>query len=264
MSEADAERGVGYRVDGHTAWITLRRPSVLNAIDYATDVELAECWKRADDDPGVWAIVLSGEGRAFCAGADLGGTPHGDREPIAFGGGLTGVGGPLVTLSTPLIAAVAGYALGGGFELAASADIIVAADDVVFGIPETTIGVIQDSGVLHRAVRQLPPRVALGMILAGRRLGGDEALRLGFINELVPAGDLLPAAERWADQICAASPGANRAAKAAVHAGAGVPLEIALSTRYPSIDEYADTADAAEAIAAFSERRRPNWSGARG
>src|SRR5690554_1112565 len=113
---------------------------------------------------------------------------------MAVGGGLTGIGGPLVKLKKPLIAAVQGYALGGGFELAMCADIIVAANTTQFGLPETKVGIIGECGVVHRAVRQLPYRIAMAMILTGERLGAEDAYRYGLVNEVVEAGQQLNAA----------------------------------------------------------------------
>ena len=152
----------------------------------------------------------------------------------ALGGGLTGIGGPLVKLRTPLIAAVHGYVLGGGFELAMCADIIVAADDTKFGLPETKAGIIGECGVMHRAIRQLPYRVAMAMILTGERLSAADALRFGLVNEVTTLEGLNDAATGWAERR-AASPLAVQAAKEAVTSRTDMPLEVALATRFESI-----------------------------
>ena len=251
-----------FEVDGHIARLTLNRPKALNSISHDLDVELYETWQTIDNDPDIWVAVLGAAGdRAFCAGADISGGTEADASRLALGGGLTGIGGPLVKLRTPLIAAVHGYALGGGFELAMCADIIVAADTTKFGLPETKAGIIGESGVMHRAIRQLPHHIALAMILTGDRLEAQDALRFGLVNEVVPFDELADAATRWAEKICAASPLAVQAAKSAVLSRVGGPLEIALSTKYEEIEAYANSEDVKEGRSAFQERRTPDWKG---
>jgi enoyl-CoA hydratase/carnithine racemase len=156
---------------------------------------------------------------------------------------------------------VHGYALGGGFELAMCADIIVAADDTKFGLPEVKAGIIGESGVMHRAIRQLPYRVALELIYTGDRLGAEDALRYGLVNEVVPLDQLAEAANRWAEKLCASSPLAVQAAKAAVLARHGYPLDVALSTKYEPIEAYANSADVQEGRRAFTEKRPAEWTG---
>src|ERR1700744_6272604 len=175
-----------YEVDGHVARLTLNRPKALNSISHALDLELAQAWNRIDEDSDIWVALLgaAGEG-AFCAGADISGGTHSDASRMALGGGRTGIGGPLRVLRKPLIAAVHGYALGGGFELAMCADIIVAADTAQFGLPETKVGIIGEGGVVHRAIRQLPHHIALALILTGERIKADAAFRYGLVNEVV-------------------------------------------------------------------------------
>lgn len=224
--------------EGQIARVRLNRPRKLNAITDQMERALQEAWLEINRDDSVVCVILSGAGdRAFCVGADMSGA-HGSETGIAFGGGLTGIGGPLLSLNKPLIAAVHGYCLGGGFELAMCADMILAADDAVFGLPETGIGVIGHCGVVHRAVRRLPMPIAMAMILAGKRLTSSEADRFGLVNEVVSSSDLPEAALRWAHDVAACSAGANRAAKAAAHRGLEMPLPSALSTQYPEIDAF--------------------------
>lgn len=251
-----------FEVKDHVAYLTLNRPKVLNAISHDLDNELAARWDEIDADPDIWAAVLGAAGeRAFCAGADISGGvgPHPNR--LALGGGLTGIGGPLRVLTKPLVAAVQGYALGGGFELAMCADIIVAADNAQFGLPEVKAGIIGDAGVVHRAIRQLPHHVAMAMILTSERLPAADAHRYGLVNEVVPIADLADAAARWAAKLTSASPLAQQAAKAAVLSRAGHPLELALSTRYELIEAYALSDDVLEGRRAFEEKRAPRWTG---
>jgi enoyl-CoA hydratase/carnithine racemase len=251
-----------YEVKDHVAYLTLNRPRVLNAISYSLDQELALRWDEIDTDADIWVAMLSASGeRAFCAGADISGGTSASPGRLALGGGLTGVGGPLRVLKKPLVAAVQGYALGGGFELAMCADIIVAADNAQFGLPEVKAGILGDSGVMHRAIRQLPYRVALAMILTGERMPAAEALRFGLVNAVVPLEELASTAAAWALKLTAASPLAQQAAKHAVLSRAGGSLEDALSTRYEPIEMYAVSADVQEGRRAFEEKRAPRWTG---
>jgi enoyl-CoA hydratase/carnithine racemase len=253
--------GITFAKDGHIARVTLDNPKALNAISPAMDDALLDAWTAIDADPDIWVAILdAAPGKAFCAGADVsGGTDRDGR--MALGGGLTGVGGPQYHLRTPLIAAVHGYVIGGGFELAMCADVIVAADDAQFFIPEVKAGIIGESGILHRAVRQLPHHIAMGMILTGDRLPAPKAEQYGLVNEVVPASELRAAADRWAGKIQACAPGAVQAAKEAALRGLGMSLEHALSTRYEPIEAYAGTKDQLEGVAAFAEKRKPVWTG---
>jgi len=180
---------------------------------------------------------------------------------MALAGGLTGIGGPLVTLKKPLIAAVQGFCVGGGFELAMCADIIVAAENAQFGAAETKVGIIGECGVVHRAMRQLPHHIAMAMILTGERIKADVAERFGLVNEVVPFAELAATAQKWADKINAASPLANQAAKAAALGRLGHPLEVALMTRFEEIEQYAESNDKREGELAGAERRKPVWTG---
>lgn len=233
----------------------------MNALTREMDDLLAEAWMRINEDPDIWCAVLEASGdRAFCIGADLAEERDVTRR-VAFGGGLTGVGGPLFKLKKPLIAAVQGYCVGGGFELAMCADIIVATDDAQFGLPETRVGIIGECGVVHRVVRQLPHRIAMAMILTGERIDAAKAEQYGLINQVVPPASLPEAARRWADKVAAASPLANQAAKAAVLDRLGYPLDVALATRFEEIERYASTGDRREGVAAGIARRKPKWTG---
>ncbi|MFA6117978.1 MAG: enoyl-CoA hydratase-related protein [Sphingomonas sp.] len=239
----------------------LNRPEHLNAITPEMDDLLVPVWGRINDDPDIWCAILSAAGeRSFSIGADMS-AGRGASRRLALGGGLTGIGGPLVTLKKPLIAAVQGFCVGGGFELAMCADIIVAADTAQFGLPETKVGIIGECGVVHRVVRRLPHHVAMAMILTGNRLPAGEAERFGLVNEVVPFADLDATALRWAGMINAASPLANQAARAAALGRLDYPLEVALATRFEPIERYANSADRREGEAAAKEKRKPVWAG---
>ena len=252
---------VEFSREGHIAHVRLNRPKTLNAITGEMNRLLHDAWTEINSDPDIWVAVLTGEGeKAFCSGADV----SGDAEPtsrVAFGGGITGVGGPLLTLKKPLVAAVHGYVLGGGFEMVMCADVIVAASNTQFGMPETKAGIMGECGIMHRAIRQLPHRIAMTMILTGERLQVKDALNFGLVNEVVEPVDLMAAVQRWTDKLCAASPLAAQAAKAAVLSRLDMPLEVALTTRYEQIEAYAFTADRLEGRKAFAEKRKPEWQG---
>lgn len=247
--------------EGHVAHVRLNRPKALNAITGDMNQQLLNAWNEINNDPEIWVALLSAEGeKAFCSGADVSGDGEAHQR-IAFGGGITGVGGPLLTLKKPLVAMVQGYVLGGGFEMVMCADVIVAASNTQFGMPETKAGIMGECGIMHRAVRQLPHRIAMSMILTGERLQVADALNFGLVNEVVEYADLAARAKVWVDKLAAASPLAAQAAKAAVLSRADMPLELALSTRYEPIEAYAFTEDRNEGRRAFAEKRKPQWQG---
>ncbi len=252
---------VEFTIEGHVAHVRLNRPQGLNAITQEMDDLLLDAWNTINADPEIWCAILSAEGeKGFCIGADVSGGAE-RKTRMALAGGLTGIGGPLVTLKKPLIAAVQGFCVGGGFELAMCADIIVAAENAQFGLPETKVGIIGECGVVHRAMRQLPHHIAMAMILTGERIKADVAERFGLVNEVVPFAELAATAQKWADKINAASPLANQAAKAAALGRLGHPLEVALMTRFEEIEQYAESNDKREGELAGAERRKPVWTG---
>jgi crotonobetainyl-CoA hydratase len=252
---------VEFSVEGRIASVHLNRPQALNAITPAMDELLFDAWNRINADPDVWVVILSAEGeKAFCIGADLSSGLDRDGR-MALGGGITGIGGPIVSCKKPIVAAVQGFCVGGGFELAMCADLIVAADTAQFGLPETKVGIIGECGVVHRAIRQLPHRIALQLILTGERIGADQAMQYGLVNQVVPYGDLANATAKWVDRLNAASPLAVQAAKGAVLGRAGYPLDVALTSRFEGIECYAGTEDRREGERAAAERRKPVWTG---
>lgn len=251
---------IEFSVSDHIAHVRLNRPKALNSITPEMDNRLAEIWDQVNADRDIWCVILSAEGeKAFCAGADISGGAE-MKQRMALGGGLTGIGGPLVKLKKPLIAAVQGYCLGGGFEIAMCADIIVAADTTQFGLPETRVGIIGECGVVHRAIRQLPHHIAMAMILTGERMKATELAQYGLVNQVVPFAGLQDAAQAWAEKITACSPLAVQAAKEAALARVSDPLDVALATKFEAIEAYAATNDVKEGMAAFSQKRKPAWT----
>ena len=167
-------------------------------------------------------------------------------------------------LDKPVIAAVNGIAMGGGFEIALACDIIVVAENAVFALPEPRVGLAALAGGLHRLPREIGTKQALGMILTGRRVSAEEGKALGFINEVVPAGEALAAARRWASVIMEASPMSVRASKQAVYRGlAEATLEDALKNQrdYPAVNAMFKSDDFREGPQAFAQKRKPEWKG---
>jgi len=238
--------------------VTLNRPEVMNALHSEAHWELDGVWNDFATDPDLWVGIVTGAGeRAFSAGNDLKVQAAGRRGPRP----ATGFAGlsSRFDLDKPLIAAVNGVAMGGGFETALACDIIVAAENAIFALPEPRVGLIAGSGV-HRLPRMIPQKWALGMILTGRRVSAEEGLRLGFINEVVPQGEALAAAKRWAAQILECSPMAIRASKQVVYRSQNEPtLAAAMTASYPAADANLTSEDYIEGPKAFAERRKPNW-----
>jgi len=252
---------IEFSIDGYVARVHLNRPETLNAITPEMDDMLAEAWQRINDDEGIRVALLTAEGgRAFCAGADIA-SGLSAAAPRAFGGGLTGIGGPLFTLDKPLVAAVQGHAVGGGFELAMCADILIISESAQFRLPEVQRGLIDHSGVLHRAARKLPLNVAMDLILTGRPLRAEDALRFGLASRMVGSDDLISAALEICAAIAKAAPLAAQAAKQAVAVGLEHTLGQALGRDYAAIRRFRSSQDAIEAVAALREKREPIWKG---
>jgi enoyl-CoA hydratase/carnithine racemase len=251
---------VRYEKKGRVAYVTIDRPEVMNALHRPANFELASVWDDFAADPECWLAILTGAGeRAFCAGNDLKYNAEHGREamvlPESGFGGLTS----RFDLYKPVIAAVNGVALGGGFEIALTCDIIIAVDDARFGLPEPRVGLAALAGGVHRLPRQVPLKLAMGMMLTGRHITANEARTLGVVNEIVPRIELMSAAERWAAEILACAPLSVRATKQCAMDGLGLPLQDAMSRRYPAIHDLVKSEDMMEGIVAFAQKRRPEW-----
>jgi enoyl-CoA hydratase/carnithine racemase len=257
-------------VEQHVATVTINRPDRMNALGKAANRHLRDALIRVRDDDDVWAVVLTGSGdRAFCAGGDLKEEAEEEEEEppapidarVGFGGGLTGVAGRRLVMPKPLIAAVNGYAIGGGFELAMSCDVIVAAECATFSLPEARVGWISDSPCVHRAVRSLPHHIAMGLILTGRPLDAATAAHFGLVNQVAPPQQVLTVAYDWAASMTSCSPLATRALKEAAIVGLEAGLDQALATRWETIEEFQFSADRMEGTLAFRAKREPHWTG---
>lgn len=244
---------------GRVGWITLNRPESLNALNSTLVSELAHAASVFDADEEVGAIVLTGSARAFAAGADI--KEMADKTPVEMS-----LRNPFAGLEefsrvrTPVVAAVAGYALGGGCELAMTCDIILAADTATFGQPEINLGVIPGLGGTQRLTRAVGYYKAAELVLTGRTMDATEAERAGLVSRVVPAGDLLAEAERVAEAIASKSLPVVYAAKEALRASQettaaeGLRFERALFTSLFALD------DQKEGMAAFREKRAANFT----
>ncbi|HVZ09459.1 enoyl-CoA hydratase-related protein [Rhodopila sp.] len=239
--------------------VTLNRPEVYNALHADANDELASVWDEFAARDDLWVGIITGAGdRAFSAGNDLKVQAAGKRRP----NGPRGFAGIChrFDLWKPLIAAVNGWAMGGGFETALACDIIIAAENATFALPEPRVGLIAGGGGVHRLPRMIPMKKAMGMILTGRRVSAREGFELGFVTEVVPQGQALEGARRWAAQILECSPKAVRASKQAAYRGLDEQaLETAMRTVYPAQQENLESQDYIEGPKAFAEKRKPNW-----
>ncbi|MGQ3136755.1 enoyl-CoA hydratase-related protein [Phenylobacterium sp.] len=249
--------------DGPVTVVTLNRPEVMNALHSPAHHELHAAFDAFAADPDQWVAIVTGAGeRAFSAGNDLKhqATGGGMGLPTSGFAGLT----ERFDLTKPLIAAVNGVAMGGGFEIALACDLIIAAETATFALPEPRVGLAALAGGLHRLPRQIGEKQAMGMILTGRRVSAAEGRELGFVNEVVPAADLMTAARRWAAQICELSPMSIRASKEAVFKGLDEPslaAAMAAQMRYPAISAMLRSEDFKEGPMAFAQKRPPQWKG---
>jgi crotonobetainyl-CoA hydratase len=243
--------------------ITLNRPEVMNAINAAMHHELQAAFDAFAADPDQFICVVTGAGeRAFCAGSDLKAASQGGHRDYP----KSGYAGLIERFDCPkpIIAAVNGVALGGGFEVALACDIIIASDTASFGLPEPLVGAVALGGGLHRLARQIGLKQAMGMILTSKRVSAVEGLSLGFVNEVVPAAELHAATARWCSEILRASPMSIRASKETVMRGldeAGVAEAMHNQPDYPAFAAWIKSEDAREGPLAFAEKRAPLWKG---
>lgn len=258
MSEA-----VLYEARGGVAWVRLNRPEAMNAINAAVRAMLPECLERAEADPAIRAIVLCGTGeRAFCVGADVK-----EFAPVAALGDYRGprLHGHWVAaferVRKPMIAAVHGFCMGGGLEIALACDIRIAAQDAVFALPELAHGFIPGAGGTQRLARLVGVGRAMDMILSGERIDAEEARRIGLVTRVAAPEALAEAAGRLAEQVAARAPLAVMAAKEAVLRGADMELRAGMRLELDLLSMLMGSEDRAEAIAAAREKRPPVFRG---
>src|SRR5262245_18801687 len=251
---------VRYEKRDHIAFITMNRPEVMNALHPPAHEELDGCWNDFAADGDTWVAVLTGAGeKAFSAGNDLKWTAqHGvPRMPRSGFAGITS----RMDLGKPVVAAVNGFALGGGLEISLACDVIVAAEHAMLGLPEPRVGLMAAAGGVHRLPRHIPLKIAMGMMLTGKPIAAAEGERLGLVNEVVPKAKLMEAASRWAREITECSPLSIQATKQAALEGMGKPLVEALTAAYDGVNRLWASDDAREGPLAFAQKRKHRWTG---
>ena len=249
--------------EGKLTIVTMNRPEVMNSLHPPANFELAKVFDDFAADPEQWVAIITGAGeKAFSAGNDLKYQAAGNpitMPPSGFAG-LTA----RYDLNKPVIAAVNGLAMGGGFEIALACDIIVAAETAIFALPEPRVGLAALAGGLHRLPREIGTKRALGMILTGRRVSAAEGLALGFVNEICKPGEAMSSAKKIAAQILECSPMSVRASKEAVYRGLMEPhLKAATENQrtYEGIRAMFTSEDLIEGPMAFAQKRPPQWKG---
>jgi enoyl-CoA hydratase/carnithine racemase len=253
--------------EGRLMAVTINRPEVYNALHPMANQELSDVFDAFAADPELWVAIVTGAGdKAFCTGNDLkyhaalrAKTGERPQHPPKGFGGLTN----RFDLAKPVIAAVNGVAMGGGFEIALACDILVASDRAVFALPEPRVGLAAGAGGLQRLPRMIPLKHAMGMMLTGRRVSAEEGYRLGFVTAVVPHDRLMAEARRWANEILECSPMSIRTTKQVAMRSLDVPaLETAMhNLEYPAYVDMTRSEDTIEGPLAFAEKRKPAWKG---
>lgn len=253
--------------DGHLMVVTINRPEVYNALHPMANHELSDAFDAFAADPELWVAIITGAGdKAFCAGNDLkyhaaqrAKTGERPQHPPKGFGGLT----HRFDLAKPVIAAVNGVAMGGGFEIALACDLIIASDRATFALPEPRVGLAAGAGGLQRLSRQIGLKQAMGMMLTGRRVSAEEGERLGFVTAVATHDQLMIEARRWAAEILECSPMSIRATKQVVMRSLDVPaIEMAThNLDYPAYVDMTRSEDTVEGPLAFAEKRKPVWKG---
>jgi enoyl-CoA hydratase/carnithine racemase len=257
-----------YEVDGHVARLTVNRPQAMNAMDSHAHLALSQALDRVQNDDHIRVLVLTGSGeRAFSAGRDL--------KEVAAEQDMSSQELEVLRqrwlmvrrltdrhdFFKPIIARVNGLAFGGGFELALACDVIVAADHASFALPEPKRGLIATAGGVHRLPRQLPLKVAMGMLLTGRPLAAARACELGLVNQVVPFAELDAAVASWTADMLECAPLALQASKQCALLGLGRQIAEAMAAGYPLEEKRKTSADSKEGPKAFAARRKPVWMG---
>jgi len=249
---------VDYKKEGRIAIFTLNRPEVLNAINAELSQELNKAMIDFRDDPDLWIGIITGAGdRAFSSGADIRGfrpgpVPAEERATERVRADQ---------IWKPFIAAIHGYCLGGGLELALTCDLRIAAENARFGLPEIRVGVIPAGGGMSRLPRFIPRAKAAEILLMGQHIDAQEAYRIGLVNKVVPLDQLMSTARQWADIMCQAGPLQVRAVKETMIRGYSIPLDESLRLEREISNRLRSTEDYMEGVRAFVEKRRPNWKG---
>lgn len=245
--------------EGSVLIVTMNRPDVYNAMHAPMHNEMSQVWDDFAADPELWVAVLTGAGdKAFSAGNDLKYTAQGGKG-TAPATGFAGLASRF-DLEKPIVAAVNGFAMGGGFETALSCDIILAADTATFALPEVKVGLFAGAGGVQRLSRQIGRKPAVEMMLTGRHVDAAEGLSLGFVNAVVPKSGLMDAAMEKARELCAVSPSSIKATKRILNGMDELErLQDTLLYSREVMSDLRNTEDFREGVTAFVEKRKPQW-----
>jgi enoyl-CoA hydratase/carnithine racemase len=252
---------------GRILTVTMNRPEALNALDPETDSRMREVFDDFREDDGLWAAILTGAGeKAFCAGADIKKTIASVLDESAWVQRKSHLGGrdvyhALENQTKPILAAVNGYALGGGLELALCCDIRIASETASLGLPEVSLGIMPGAGGTQRLSRIVGMARALDLVLTGERIDARAALSIGLVTRVVPPGELMKKARELAENICRKAPLGVRFAKEAVRRGAEMNLADGLAFENTLFTLLHGTQDAKEGTSAFAEKREPEFRG---
>ena len=254
---------IDLHTSGHVATVTINRPDRHNAIDGAHHTQLVHAWRTVEADPAIWVVVLTGTGdRSFCAGADIherhpdGHDYWASRDPDGFGGLAL-----RTSMTKPVIARVNGFALGGGFEMVLGCDLAVAAEHARIGLVEPRVGRLPIDGGIVNAIRHVSRKHAMELLLTGSMFDAGEALRMGFVNEVVSLDALDAAVDRWIKVLLSCAPTSLAAIKALINQTEHLPAREANREDVAEVRAQMTSTDAIEGPAAFREKRRPRWSG---
>ncbi len=261
---AEEKPGALYEVRGHIAVITLNRPEAMNSVNRSLATGLGQGLDRAEQDPEVRAVVVTATGRAFCAGMDLKAFARGEDVSVEGHAEWGFAGMVRHPISKPVIAAVNGFAMGGGTEIVLAADLAVAAASASFGLPEVKRGLVAAAGGVLRLPRQIPIRLAMELALTGRAVTATEAAEIGLVNRVVADDALMDAALELAEQIAANAPLAVQATKRMIleQARFGSDLDDEIWQHHDRVLlPVFQTKDAMEGAVAFAEKRPPVWRG---